>query len=187
MSKSVVAAFVSILAGAAFAGASGSPPVLQFSMNSLDGKPVDLSRYNGKVVLLVNVASKCGYTPQYAGLEKLHESYAEKGLAILGFPANDFGQQEPGSDTEIAEFCSKNYGVKFDMFSKIAVTGESKAPLYRYLTSKESNPAFGGEVKWNFEKFLVARDGSIVGRFSSKVDPMSPEMTKAIETALAGS
>jgi glutathione peroxidase len=176
-----------LVALAALAGTSDPPPVLQFTMASLDGKPVDLQTYRGKVVLIVNVASKCGYTPQYAGLEKLNESYADKGLAILGFPANDFGQQEPGTDSEIAEFCRKNYGVRFDMSSKIAVTGDNKAPLYRYLTSKDSNPTFGGEVKWNFEKFLVGRDGTIVGRFSSKVDPASAELTKAIEAALAAS
>jgi glutathione peroxidase len=188
MSKLVPFALASILTLAAFAAApSGLPPVLQFSMPSLDGKPVELSQYKGKVLLLVNVASKCGYTPQYAELEKLHESYADKGLAILGFPANDFGQQEPGTDVEISEFCRKNYGVRFDMFSKIAVTGENQAPLYRYLTSKESNPTFGGDVKWNFEKFLVGRDGAVVGRFSSKVKPTSEELTKAIEAALAAS
>jgi glutathione peroxidase len=185
MSKIVVPALLSLLALAALASAPAVPPVLKFKVTSLDGKPVDLSRYQGKVVMFVNVASKCGYTPQYAGLEKLHETYADRGLAILGFPANDFGQQEPGTDAEIAEFCRKNYGVDFDMFSKVAVTGESKAPLYAFLTSKESNPAFGGEVKWNFEKFLVGRDGTIVGRFSSKVEPTSPEVTKAIEAALA--
>jgi glutathione peroxidase len=185
MLKIALPMLLSILAFAALASPSGPPPVLRFKMTSLDGKPVDLSKYQGKVVLFVNVASQCGYTPQYADLEKLHETYAGKGLAILGFPANDFGQQEPGTDAEIAEFCRKNYGVEFDMFSKIAVTGEHQAPLYRYLTSQDSNPQFPGDVKWNFEKFLVGRDGAIVGRFSSKIGPTSAEMTKAIEAALA--
>ena len=118
-------------------------PALKFKMDSLDGKAVDLSKYQGKVVLIVNVASKCGYTPQYKGLEKLHEKYADKGLAILGFPANDFGKQEPGTNEEIGEFCKQNYGVKFDMFSKVSVKGDKKCPLYEYLTSKETDPKFG--------------------------------------------
>jgi glutathione peroxidase len=161
------------------------PAVLNFTMNSLDGKPVNLSKYQGKVVLMVNTASKCGYTPQYKGLETLHEKYAEKGLAILGFPANDFGKQEPGTDSEIGEFCQKNYGVKFDMFSKVVVHGEGQCPLYKFLTSSETNPEFPGEIKWNFEKFLIGRDGKIVKRFGSKVAPESEEVTKAIEAELA--
>jgi glutathione peroxidase len=158
---------------------------LQFKMKSLDGKDVDLSKYKGKVALIVNTASKCGNTPQYAGLEKLHEKYAAKGLAILGFPANEFGKQEPGSNEEIGEFCQKNYGVKFDMFSKIVVKGEGQAPLYQYLTSAETNPQFPGEITWNFEKFLIGRDGKIVARFAPKVKPESPEVVAAIEAELA--
>jgi glutathione peroxidase len=158
---------------------------LQFKMQSLDGKEVDLSTYKGKVVMIVNTASKCGNTPQYAGLEKLHEKYAEKGLAILGFPANEFGKQEPGTNEEIGEFCRKNYGVKFDMFSKIVVKGEGKAPLYQYLTSAETNPQFPGEISWNFEKFLIGRDGKIAARFAPKVKPEAPEVIAAIEAELA--
>jgi glutathione peroxidase len=158
---------------------------LQFKMKSLDGKDVDLSKYKGKVTLIVNTASKCGNTPQYAGLEKLHEKYADKGLAILGFPANNFGKQEPGSNEEIGEFCKKNYGVKFDMFSKISVKGEDKAPLYQYLTSAQTNPQFPGEITWNFEKFLIGRDGKIVARFAPKTKPESPEVVAAIEAELA--
>lgn len=158
---------------------------LQFKMKSLDGKEVDLSKYQGKVTLVVNTASKCGNTPQYAGLEKLHEKYADKGLAILGFPANEFGKQEPGTNTEIGEFCQKNYGVKFDMFSKIVVKGEGQAPLYQYLTSAETNPEFPGPITWNFEKFLIGRDGKIVARFAPKVKPESPEVVAAIEAELA--
>lgn len=164
---------------------SGVPAVLNFKMKNLSGQDVDLARYKGKVVMMVNVASKCGYTPQYAGLQALHKKYAAKGLAILGFPANDFGAQEPGSDAEIGEFCQKNYGVEFDMFAKTAVTGAQKNALYALLTSEKTNPKFAGEVKWNFEKFLIGRDGEILARFRSNVAPDSEEMTKAIEAALA--
>ena len=128
-------------------------------MNSIDGKPVNLARYQGKVVLIVNVASQCGYTPQYAGLEELHRKYAAKGLNILGFPANEFGAQEPGSNAEIAQFCQTNYGVDFDMFSKIVVKGPGQAPLYQFLTSKQTNPKFAGDIAWNFEKFLIGQWG----------------------------
>jgi glutathione peroxidase len=155
--------------------------VLSYTMNSLDGKPVDLAKYQGNVVLIVNVASECGYTPQYEGLQALHKKYAARGLRILGFPSNDFGAQEPGSNAQIADFCKKNYGVEFDMFSKITVAGTGQAPLYRTLTS---TPRFSGNVEWNFEKFLLARDGQVVGRFKSPVEPLSAEMTRAIEGAL---
>ena len=161
------------------------PPVLNFTMNSLDGKSVDLGKYQGNVVLMVNVASQCGYTPQYEGLQELHKRYASRGLRLLGFPSNDFGQQEPGTNSEIADFCKKNYGVEFDMFSKISVLGNSKAPLYKYLTSRQTNPKFAGEIEWNFEKFLIGRDGQVIARFKSPVEPLSKEMTSAIEAALA--
>ena len=170
-SLALCAFFVS-LAGQA-QGAEKVAPALDFKMTSLDGKPVDLSKYQGKVVLMVNVASKCGLTPQYAGLEKLHEKYADKGLAILGFPANEFGAQEPGADSEIAEFCTSKYGVKFDMFSKVVVKGDGQCPLYKFLTSAETDPKFAGDIKWNFEKFLIDRDGNIVNRFAPKVTPES--------------
>jgi len=160
------------------------PEVLNFTMNSLVGQPVNLSKYQGRVVLMVNTASECGYTYQYEGLQALHKKYAAQGLSVLGFPSNDFGQQEPGSNAEIQQFCKANYGVEFDMFSKIDVLGDSKAPLYRFLTSKSTNPQFAGDVSWNFEKFLVDRDGRIVGRFLSAVEPMSAEVTGAIESAL---
>lgn len=161
------------------------PPVLNFTMKSLAGQDVSLSKYQGKVVMIVNTASKCGYTPQYAGLEALHKKYAAQGLAILGFPANDFGQQEPGSDSEISEFCRKNYGVEFDMFAKVPVTGEKKCALYEYLTSAQTNPKFAGAVKWNFEKFLIGRDGEILNRFRSGVAPDAPELVQTLEAALA--
>lgn len=159
------------------------PAALNFTMSSIDGKTVDLSRYQGQVVLMVNVASQCGFTPQYAGLEELHTKYAAKGLRILGFPSNDFGEQEPGTNSEISQFCKQNYGVEFDMFSKIVVRGQGQAPLYKYLTSL---PKFPGQVDWNFEKFLVARNGEVIGRFKSEVEPTSSQMTSAIESALAG-
>ena len=170
---------------AADKGANKVPDVLNFKMKSLTGKDVDLSKYKGKVVLMVNVASQCGLTPQYEGLEDLHEKYAGKGLAILGFPANEFGKQEPGTDDEIAEFCQQNFGVKFDMFSKVVVKGEGQCALYKFLTSKETDPKFPGDITWNFEKFLISRDGQIVARFAPKVTPDSPEVTDAIEAELA--
>jgi glutathione peroxidase len=173
---------------AVFAGAqtkpTGSikvPAALNFTMTSLDGHAVDLSKYQGRVVLMVNVASECGYTPQYAGLQKLHQKYASKGLSVLGFPANDFGAQEPGTNGEIAQFCKQNYGVEFDMFSKIVVKGSGQAPLYRYLTT---HPTFAGDVAWNFEKFLVGRNGEVIARFESEVEPTSKQMIAAIEAAL---
>jgi glutathione peroxidase len=170
---------------AADKGANKVPEVLNFKMKSLAGKDVDLSKYKGKVVLMVNVASQCGLTPQYEGLEALHEKYAGEGLAILGFPANEFGKQEPGTDTEIAEFCQQNFGVKFDMFSKVVVKGEGQCPLYKFLTSKETDPHFAGDISWNFEKFLIGRDGKIVKRFAPKVTPESEEVLSTIEAELA--
>ena len=161
------------------------PEVLNFTMNSLGGQPVNLSKYQGRVVLIVNTASECGYTYQYEGLQALHKKYASQGLSVLGFPSNDFGQQEPGSNGEIQQFCKANYGVEFDMFSKIDVLGDSKAPLYRFLTSKSTNPQSAGDVSWNFEKFLIDREGRIVGRFLSAVEPLSAEVTGAVESALA--
>jgi glutathione peroxidase len=165
------------------------PAVLNFKMKKLDGKPGDLSAYQGKVVLMVNVASRCGLTPQYEQLEALHEKYAEKGLAVLGFPANEFGSQEPGTDFEIASFCKDNYDVKFDMFSKVVVKptkdGPEPCPLYKFLTSKETDPKFAGEITWNFEKFLIGRNGEIVARFPPRTKPDSEEVTKAIEAELA--
>lgn len=161
------------------------PDALNFKMKRLDGKEANLADYAGKAVLIVNVASECGYTPQYAGLQKVHEKYGSQGLAVIGVPANEFGKQEPGSDADIAGFCKKNYGVTFDMYSKVVVKGEGQAPLYKHLTSKETNPKFAGQVKWNFEKFLIGRNGEIVGRFGSAVEPESKELTSAIETELA--
>jgi len=151
-------------------------------VKKIDGTSVDLSSYKGKVVLIVNVASRCGKTPQYAGLQSLYEKYKDKGLVVLGFPANEFGAQEPGSDSEIKSFCSSKYGVTFDMFSKIVVKGPNKAPLYKALTESANPP---GEVSWNFEKFLIGRDGSIVGRYQPGVEPSDAPLTQAIEAELA--
>jgi glutathione peroxidase len=162
-----------------------APAALNFEMENIEGDTVKLEKYHGDVVLMVNVASKCGLTKQYKQLQKLHEDYAEKGLSILGFPANNFGKQEPGTDDEIATFCEKNYGVEFDMFSKISVAGDDQAPLYTFLTSEETNPKFAGKIGWNFEKFLVSRDGKVIARFAPRTKPDSKEVIKAIEAALA--
>ncbi|MCA8994836.1 MAG: glutathione peroxidase [Planctomycetaceae bacterium] len=159
------------------------PAPLDFKMTSLEGKEVNLADYQGKVVLMVNVASKCGATPQYAALESLHEVFADKGLVVVGFPCNQFGKQEPGSAAEIREFCSSTYDVKFPMFSKIDVNGEEAAPLYKYLTSEESGHP--GKIRWNFEKFLVDRSGKVVARFATSVAPDSDEVVAAIKAALA--
>lgn len=166
-------------------GSKKVPPVLNFKMTGIDGQRVDLAKYQGKVLLIVNVASECGYTGQYKGLQALHAKYAKDGLAVLGFPCNDFGGQEPGDSAKIKEFCSKNYKVEFDMFSKIGIQGTEPAPLYKYLTSKATNPNHAGQVQWNFEKFLIGRDGSIAWRFPSDVDPESDEVRQAVQAELA--
>jgi glutathione peroxidase len=160
------------------------PAALNFKMENLAGEQVDLSKYKGKVVLMVNVASKCGYTPQYAALEALHEKYGDQGLAILGFPANEFGKQEPGTNQEISEFCTSKYGVKFDMFAKTVVKGQGQCPLYQFLTSKETDPKFAGPIGWNFEKFLINRDGEVVARFKSGIKPDSNVVIAKIEEEL---
>jgi len=171
--------------GASAAGAAEPRSPLDFQVTSIDGKPVDLSKYKGKVVLLVNVASHCGNTKQYANLENLHKKYGAAGLEVLGFPANEFGAQEPGTNDEIAEFCKTKYSVDFPMFSKIVVKGDGIAPLYKFLTSPETDPQHAGPVTWNFEKFLVDRDGQIVARFKPGLSPESDEVVKAIENELA--
>jgi glutathione peroxidase len=157
---------------------------LDFTMKDIDGKDVNLSKYKGKAVLVVNVASKCGLTPQYEQLQQLHDKYGEKGLAVLAFPANNFNSQEPGSNAEIKSFCQTTYKVGFDLFSKISVKGDDTAELYKFLTSKEKNEKFGGEIKWNFTKFLVDREGNVVARFEPRTKPDAPEVMKAIEAAL---
>ena len=158
--------------------------VYDFTMKNIDGKDVNLGAYKGKVVLIVNVASRCGYTPQYEGLQKLYTTYKDRGFVILGFPANNFLGQEPGTNEEIKEFCSLKYGVTFPMFSKISVKGDDKHPLYKFLTEKETNPDFGGEITWNFNKFLVGKDGKILAHFSQKDKPEDEKVVQAIEAAL---
>ena len=159
--------------------------IYDFTMKDIDGKDVKLEQLKGKAMLIVNVASKCGFTPQYEGLEKIYSQYKDKGFVILGFPANNFMGQEPGTNEEIKQFCSLNYNVTFPMFSKISVKGKDIAPLYKYLTEKETNPEFSGKISWNFNKFLVDRDGKIVARFGSRAKPESEEVVAAIEKSLA--
>ena len=157
-------------------------PVLSQKVKSIKGDEVDLSKYKGKVLLVVNVATRCGATPQYEQLEGLSDKYKDKGLAVLGFPCNQFGGQEPGTEDEIAKFCKSKYDVSFDMFAKVEVNGDNASPLFKTLTS-ESKPA--GDVKWNFEKFLIGRNGEIVARFPTKTKPDAPEVVQAIEAELA--
>ena len=161
-----------------------SKSIYDFTMKSIDGDPVSLKSYHGKVVLLVNVASKCGFTPQYAALEALYEKYKDRGLVIVGIPANNFMFQEPGTDAEIKTFCTNKYNVTFPMMSKVSVKGDDETPLYLFLTDKSANPQIGGDIKWNFTKFLFDRNGKPVARFEPATKPDSPEVTAAIESAL---
>jgi len=158
--------------------------IYDFEMDDIDGNPVKLADYRGRVLLIVNVASECGYTPQYAGLQAIYEKYRDRGFTVLGFPANNFGNQEPGTNEQIKQFCTTNYKVTFPMFSKISVKGDDKHPLYQYLTGSEQGRQFGGEVKWNFNKFLIDRGGDIVGVYGSRTEPQSPELIGRIENAL---
>ncbi len=176
---------IALLMFAGIVSAADVKSPLDFTMDSLDGKPTDLSNFKGNVVLIVNVASKCGLTPQYEQLETIYTKYKGDGLQVLGFPANQFLSQEPGSNKEISTFCTTKYGVDFPMFSKIVVKGEGIAPLYQFLTSKETNPGMDGPIKWNFEKFLVGRDGKVVKRFDPKTKPDDPQVIQAIEAELA--
>ena len=164
--------------------AANATSIYDFTMNSIDGQPVSLKSYSGKVVLLVNVASKCGFTPQYAGLEALYEKYKDRGLVIIGIPANNFAQQEPGTNEEIKTFCSRKYNVTFPMMAKVSVLGDDKTPLYQFLTNKSTDPKFGGDIKWNFTKFLFDRNGNLVARFEPLVKPDSEEVQTTIESAL---
>ena len=165
----------------AFAASS----VHEFTLDSINGTPTSLTNYKGKVMLIVNVASQCGYTYQYEGLQALYVKYKDRGLVVAGFPANNFGGQEPGSNAEIGAFCKSKFGVTFPMFSKISVAGKDKAPLYQFLTDKTVNPKTGGEIPWNFTKYLVDRNGKVLARFDAPVEPGSKELTSAIEEALA--
>jgi len=169
-----------IMATSLFAAGGG---LYSYTLNSIDGKPAPLADYKGKVVLIVNVASQCGYTPQYSALEAIYEKYKDQGFVILGFPANNFGAQEPGTNEEIKTFCTRKYSVTFPMYSKISVKGVDQAPLYTYLT-KETGTGITGDIKWNFTKFLVDRDGKVIQRFEPAVTPDSKELTAAIEKQL---
>ena len=176
---SLILGLVILMAGSALAA-----NIYDFTLPSIDGKPMPLAEFKGKVVLGVSVASRCGFTPQYTGLEALYEKYKDQGFVIVGFPANNFGAQEPGSNAEIGAFCKSKFGVTFPMFSKISVKGSDKAPLYQFLTDKNANPKTGGEIPWNFTKYLVDRNGKVLARFDAPVEPESPELTSAIEAAL---
>ena len=162
------------------------PDALRFAVKSIDGKLVNLGRYSGSVVMVVNVASFCGNTPQYKSLQAIYDKYKDKGLVILGFPANEFGKQEPGTDKEIKEFCTTKYNVTFPMFSKVVVKGEGITPLYKLLTDKEKYPKTGGDIEWNFAKFLINRKGEVVGRYKAFADPgKTPDVVAAIEKEIA--
>jgi glutathione peroxidase len=156
-----------------------------FTLKSIDGQDASLSEFKGKVMLLVNVASRCGYTPQYTALEAVYEKYRARDFVVVGVPANNFGGQEPGTNAEIKTFCTRTYSVKFPMMSKVSVKGADITPLYRYLTDKSALPQTGGEIQWNFTKFLIGRNGEVLARFEPNVTPDSPEVTSAIEHALA--
>lgn len=180
--------FLSALAVGVLMSATGNAadhPIYGLTMKSLAGANVDLSKYEGKVLLIVNTASECGATPQYAPLQELHEKYAEQGLAVVGFPCNQFGKQEPGTSAEISAFCTENYGVEFDMFSKIDVNGDDAAELYKFLTSDTTGLEDTGPIKWNFEKFLVSKDGRVLARYRTRTNPDAPEVVQDIEAALA--
>jgi glutathione peroxidase len=165
--------------------AAAEKTVHDFTLSTIDGQPASLAAYKGKVVLLVNVVSKCGYTPQYTALESVYEKYKDRGLVIVGIPANNFGAQEPGSNQEIKTFCSSKYHVTFPMMSKVSVKGDDITPLYQFLTDKSAHPQTGGEIQWNFTKFLIGPDGRVITRFEPNITPDSPEVTSAIEQALA--
>ena len=171
--------FAAILTSALAMSLPAANSVHEFTLNDIDGKPFPLAELKGKVVLIVNVASRCGYTPQYAGLEALYEKYKDDGFVIVGVPANNFGAQEPGTNEEIKTFCSRKYNVSFPMMAKVSVRGEDITPLYKYLTA-----AKGGDVKWNFTKFLIGKDGQVAERFESAVPPDEPALTGAVESAL---
>jgi glutathione peroxidase len=170
---------VLVLGGVAVADVGA--PVYNFKLSTIDGDPTTLGAYKGKVLLVVNVASACGFTPQYTALEAVYEKYKDKGLVIVGVPANNFGNQESGTNATIKEFCSAKFHVKFPMMAKVSVKGDDKTPLYQYLTAA---PNVSGEIKWNFTKFLIARNGQPIARFEPAVTPDSPQVISAIESAL---
>lgn len=160
------------------------PAALDFTVKDIDGNDVKLATYKGKVLLILNVASRCGNTPQYTGLEKLYAKYKDQGLVVMGFPANNYGSQEPGTNAEIKEFCAATYKVEFPMFAKVSVKGADIAPLFKYLTAQDCQPLTKGDIAWNFEKFLINRDGKLINRFGNKTQPEDPTIMAAIESAL---
>jgi glutathione peroxidase len=184
MTKVIVTLMLCVMFCAA-ALMGGEKSVFDFTLNTIDGQPAPLGAYKGKVVMLVNVASRCGYTPQYTALESIYEKYKDRGFVIIGIPANNFGAQEPGTNQEIKTFCQSKYSVTFPMMSKVSVKGDDKTPLYQFLTDKAASPKTGGEIQWNFTKFLVGPEGQIITRFEPAVTPDSPEVTGAIEKALS--
>ena len=180
----ILALAIGLAAAASAQEGAPMPSIYDFTLKDIDGRDRSLAEFKGQVLLLVNVASKCGFTKQYAGLEKLYQAYKDRGFVVLGFPANNFMGQEPGTEAEIKSFCSLNYGVTFPMFSKISVKGKTIHPLYAYLTDEELHPGSGGAVGWNFNKFLVGPDGKVLAHYGSRTAPEDPELAAAIEAAL---
>lgn len=177
----VITALILILGGFSMMDAKS---IYDFKVTQMDGSEISLNEYRGKVLLIVNTASKCGFTKQFAELQELYEKYGEDGFVVLGFPANNFMNQEPGSNEEILGFCQLNYGVSFPMFAKISVRGKDIAPLYKYLSEKKTNPEFAGKISWNFNKFLIAKDGKILARYSSQTKPLDEDVQADIAKAL---
>jgi glutathione peroxidase len=176
-----------LMLAAGFAAAAqiqSAASIYDYKLTSIDMEPVPLSQFQGKVLMVVNVASRCGYTPQYAGLEALYRKYRDQGFVIVGIPANNFGQQEPGTNSEIKTFCKRKFDVTFPMMAKVSVAGNDIDPLYAYLTDKAVNPETGGEIKWNFTKFLIGKDGKILARFEPNVTPEDSALVSAVENAL---
>lgn len=174
-------------AGAETAGVEGFDPnstIYSYTVKNIDGRSVALSRYRGQVLLVVNVASECRFTGQYANLQRLYMKYRDQGFVVLGFPSNDFGNQEPGSDAEIKAFTDSQFRILFPLFSKISVAGEEMHPLYQCLTSPQTNERFDGPITWNFTKFLIDKDGTTIARFGSETDPLDPRVIAAVEAAL---
>ena len=173
-----------VTAGQSLNAADSKNTFYSFKLKDIDGWPVALSRYEGKILLVVNVASECRFTKQYTNLQRLYMKYKDQGLVVLGFPANNFGSQERGTNAEIKEFTTRQFNVMFPMFSKISVEGKDIHPLYQCLTSRQANGEFGGPITWNFNKFLIDKDGTTIARFPSEIDPLDPQITEAVEAAL---
>lgn len=183
----IISLLILTLCGMGCESQKGTPTMTSLydiQVETITGETVTLESYRGKVLLIVNTASKCGFTGQYEGLQTLYTQYADRGFVILGFPSNDFLGQEPGTEEEILSFCKLNYGVTFPLFAKGPVKGKNQQPLYQYLTDKTTNPKFSGKISWNFNKFLIGRDGTILGRFGSRTKPQDPNLIAQIEAAL---